>query len=76
MASTIKYIYSDEGEQEAVILPIAIWNSLKSQLNLSDENPVPEKQSFAALQGIISEIPIHELEAAIHKIRKEWDNNL
>lgn len=76
MTSELKYIYSDRGDKEAIILPISFWNQIKSQLGLQeDQEMVHPELSFASLQGMLEGIPVDIL-VATGKMRDEWERNI
>lgn len=69
-----KYIYNEQGQKEAVIIPINEWEDLYKYKNKAAKKP--EKKTrltdmIGAAKGDFK--TVGEVDAYINKLRDEWD---
>lgn len=67
-----KYIYNEQGEKEAVIIPISEWEKIRK---LTHKETKAEKTSLAAMIGAAKGDfkAVQDVDAHINKLRDEWD---
>lgn len=69
-----KYIYNEQGQKEAVIIPINEWENLYKHENKAGEKPRKKTRltdMIGAAKGSFN--TVGEVDAHINKLRDEWD---
>ena len=65
-----KYIYNEQGQKEAVIIPIHEWETLYERgKDVGKQNRLTDM--IGAAKGNFS--TVEEIDAHINKLRDEWD---
>ncbi len=77
----LKYVYSEWGEVEAVILPVTYWKRILKALPGSFEKPEkPEgtkpfnPAEFRGKLGL--NLSLSDLESSLNSLRDEWNRNI
>lgn len=77
----LKYIYSEWGEVEAVILPVTYWKRILNALPGNFEKPEKsmEEKPFdpASFRGKLGlNLSLSDLESSLNSLRDEWNRNI
>ncbi len=77
MQTTLNYIYNEKGLAEYVIIPVNLWEKLKSYLpkKAIDSDFTPPKFNPREYFGILADLNL-DIEQELQNMRNEWNRDI